>query len=120
METFKLIIAGGRDFSDYALLHKKVDVLLASKRFSCQIEIVSGKAKGADTLGEQYAKANGFAIKEFPADWKSGKSAGYARNKEMAEYTDACICFWNGKSTGTKHMIDLATAKGIALRVIPY
>jgi hypothetical protein len=44
-------------------------------------EIV-GKAKGADTLGEQYAKANGFAVKEFPADWNKGKSAGYERNKD--------------------------------------
>jgi hypothetical protein len=120
METFKLIIGGGRDFSDYALLHKKVDVMLAAKRFNCQIEIVSGKAKGADTLGEQYAKENGFSLKEFPADWKIGKSAGYARNKEMAEYADACICFWNGKSNGTKHMIDLANAKGIPIRIISY
>jgi hypothetical protein len=65
METFRLIIAGGREFSDYALLQKKVDVMLSAKRFSHQIEIVSGKAKGADTLGEQYAKANGFTVKEF-------------------------------------------------------
>jgi hypothetical protein len=120
METFRLIIAGGSEFSDYALLQKKVDLMLSAKRFSHHIEIVSGKAKGADTLGEQYAKANGFSIKEFPADWNLGKSAGYLRNKEMAEYAHACICFWDGKSKGTKHMIDLATEAGINLRVIPY
>jgi len=120
MEIFRLIIAGGRDFSDYQLLQKKADVMLSSKRFSHTIEIVSGKAKGADILGEQYAKANGFAVKEFPADWQIGKSAAYLRNSEMAGYADACICFWNGKSKGTKHMIDLATEKGIPLRVIHY
>jgi YspA, cpYpsA-related SLOG family len=120
MESFKLIIAGGREFCDYALLHKKVDVLLASKRFSVQIEIVSGKAKGADTLGEQYAKANNFSLKEFPADWSIGESAGYLRNKDMAEYADACICFWDGKSKGTKQMIDLAKEKGIPLRIVLY
>jgi hypothetical protein len=120
METFKLIIAGGRDFADYSLLQKKVDVMLSAKRFSHRTEIISGKAKGADTLGEQYAKANDFPVKEFPADWSIGKSAGYLRNSEMAIYADACICFWNGRSTGTKHMIDLATTQGLPVRVIPY
>jgi hypothetical protein len=120
METFRLIIAGGRGFSDYALLQKKVDVMLSAKRFSHHIEIVSGKAKGADTLGEQYAKANGFAVKDFPANWSKGKSAGFERNKEMAEYADACICFWDGRSKGTKHMIDLANAQNIPVRIIPY
>lgn len=120
MEKFKLIIAGGRDFANYPLLQKKVDVMISAKRFSHQIEIVSGKAKGADTMGEQYAKANDFLVKEFPADWNAGRSAGYTRNKEMAEYADACICFWNGRSSGTKHMIDLATAQGLPVRVIPY
>ena len=120
METFRLIIAGGREFSDYALLQKKVDVMLSAKRFSYQIEIVTGKAKGADTLGGQYAKANGFAVKEVPADWSIGKSAGYECNKEMAEYAHACICFWDGRSKETEHMIDLANANKIPLRIIPY
>jgi hypothetical protein len=119
-KVFKLIIAGGREFSDYGLLQKKVDVMIAEKRHSCAIEIVSDKAKGADTLGEKYAAANNFSVKEFPADWSKGKSAGYERNQAMAEYADACICFWDGKSKGTKHVIDLATAAGIPLRVVNY
>lgn len=118
--VFKLIIAGGREFSDYGLLQKKVDVMIAEKRHSCTIEIVSGKAKGADTLGEKYAAANNFRIKEFPADWSKGKAAGYERNQAMAEYADACICFWDTRSKGTKHMIDLATAAGLPLRVVNY
>ncbi|WPU94691.1 DUF2493 domain-containing protein [Mucilaginibacter sabulilitoris] len=119
-KVFKLIIAGSREFTDYALLQKKVDVMIAEKRHSAQIEIVSGKARGADTLGEKYAAANNFTVKEFPADWSNGKSGGYERNKAMAAYADACICFWDGKSAGTKHMIDLATASGIPLRVVRY
>ncbi len=119
-KVFKLIIAGGREFSDYGLLQKKVDVMIAEKRHSCTIEIVSGKTKGADALGEKYAAANNFSVKAFPADGNKGNSAGYERNQAMAEYADACICFWDGKSKGTKHLIDLATAAGIPLRVVNY
>jgi len=73
------------------------------------IEIVSGGAKGADQLGEQYAKENNYNLRIFPADWdKYGKKAGYIRNEEMAKYADACVCFWDGKSKGTKMMIELA------------
>lgn len=115
---FKLIIAGGRDFNDYDLLKSKLDRLLQNKT---DVEIVSGKARGADSLGERYAREMGYPIKEFPANWnKYGKSAGYIRNKEMAEYADGCVCFWDGDSKGTKHMIDLAEEKNISLRVIYY
>lgn len=106
---FKLIVAGGRDFNDYDLLKSKLDKLLSNKT---HVEIVSGKARGADSLGEKYAKEKGYKIKEFPADWgKYGRAAGYIRNKEMAEYADGCLCFWDGKSKGTKHMIDLVEEK---------
>lgn len=55
------------------------------------------------------------------ADWDIyGKSAGYIRNAEMAKYADACVVFWDGKSRGTKHMIDLAKKEGIGLKVVNY
>jgi len=115
---FKLIVAGGRDFNDYDLLESKLDKLLTNKT---DVEIVCGKARGADSLGELYARNKGYGVAEFPADWnKYGKSAGYIRNKEMAEYADACVCFWDGISKGTGHMIDLAKEKNIDLRVISY
>lgn len=82
-------------------------------------------ANGADTLGETYAKNNCFQIRYFPADWdKFGKSAGYIRNKQMAEYASyrkgygALIAFWDGKSKGTMHMINLA--KEYCLKVFVY
>lgn len=84
-----------------------------------EVEIVSGTARGADELGERYAKARGYALKQFPADWDTfGKGAGYRRNSQMADYAEACVVFWDEKSRGTKHMIDLAEKTGLLLRVI--
>ncbi len=117
-ESFKVIIAGGRDFSDYQLLVEKCDKYLANKT---NIEIVSGTAKGADSLGERYAKERGYSLKTFPADWAAfGKRAGYLRNEQMANYANALIAFWDGESRGTKHMIDIATEKGLLVKVVPY
>ena len=118
--TYKIIIAGGRDFADYDLLKRKLDRIISEKSSLFAIEIVTGKAKGADALGEQYAYERHYGIKEFPADWTTGKSAGFIRNGKMAEYADACICFWDGQSKGTKHMIGLAKSHGLQLRVIGY
>lgn len=85
------------------------------------VEIVSGGARGADTLGEQFAKKHGCKIKRFIPDWEGlGKQAGFIRNWDMAKYADACVVFWDGKSKGTKHMINLAEKEGLLLRVVEY
>ncbi len=113
----KVIIAGSREFSNFELLKEKCEELITNE----EVEIVSGTARGADKMGEEYAKAKGYSIKRFPANWtKYGKSAGYLRNKEMAEYADSAIIFWDGSSKGTKHMIDLAKEKGLKVSVILY
>ena len=115
----KIIIAGSRGFDNYELLKEKLDFYL--KNINEPVEIVSGTAKGADTLGEKYAIEKGYAIKRFPANWdKFGKKAGYMRNSEMAEYGTHCVCFWDGKSSGTKSMIELAEKKEIKVRVVLY
>ena len=118
----KVIIAGTRDFDNYELLKQKMDKILAARvRNNEEIIIVSGTARGADKLGERYARERGYTIKRFPANWdKNGKRAGYIRNEEMAKYADACVYFWDEVSRGTKHMIDLATRYKLALRVIKY
>ena len=95
----------------------KLDFYLSNLQ---HVEIVSGTARGADQLGERYAREKGFSIKRFPADWSLGKVAGYLRNKEMAEYANGLVAFWDGKSRGTKMMIDLAKEHGLSIRVVKF
>jgi hypothetical protein len=117
---FKVIVAGGRLFDDYELLKECLDMLLTLYvMYGYEIVIVSGTAKGADTLGERYAKERGYEIIRMPADWSIGKSAGYRRNADMADIADASVCFWSG-SKGTGHMIDLSKSKGLDYRIIEY
>jgi hypothetical protein len=111
----KLILAGGRTFTDAIMLARTLN------KFTDITEIVSGTANGADKCGEQWATSNGIKIKRFPADWDLyGRSAGHLRNAEMAEYGDRLLAFWDGKSKGTKNMIDIATKKGMLVEVIRY
>lgn len=113
---FKLIIAGGRDFNNYDGMSKCLDRLL--KNINDNIEIVCGMARGADRLGERYAKEHGYKVIYMPADWDLyGKSAGFKRNVQMAEYADALVAFWDGVSSGTKHMIETAQKMGLDVRV---
>jgi hypothetical protein len=113
----KVIIAGSRTFDNYDLLFEKCSEILEDYN-NIEIEIVSGNAKGADRLGERFAKEKGFVLTLSPADWnKFGKSAGYIRNKEMAEYADILIVFWDGVSKGTKHMIDLAEKNELKITI---
>ena len=119
----KVIIAGGRDFNDYSLLEDEVfDFILDLGIPLGRIEFVLGGARGADNLGLQFAKEYGFNYKMFIPDWKGlgKKKAGIIRNHEMGDYADMLVAFWNGKSTGTKDMIDYATKKGLVVKVVMY
>lgn len=112
---YKVIIAGCRDFSNYAQLCSCVDQALAGVE---DIEIVSGGARGTDALGERYAREHGCALKVFPAEWNNyGTAAGPIRNGQMAAYADALIAFWDGRSAGTRDMIRKAEEKGIKVQV---
>lgn len=98
----KVIIAGTRDVKDYKLV---VDTI--QKSGYNITEVVSGCATGVDWLGEQWARTNNIPIKEMPAEWsRYGNSAGPHRNRAMAEYADAAIIIWDGKSRGTRNMIE--------------
>jgi len=100
----KTIIAGSRDINDYNVL------LEAVKCIRWKIgNVVSGTCRGVDKLGEQYAKQMNVYVTRFPADWdKYGSVAGRIRNKEMAQNSEALLAIWDGKSPGTKHMIEVA------------
>ena len=114
----KIVIAGCRNFSNYKLAKEFIDLSIADICGNNEIVIISGGAKGADSIGEHYAKENGFEIQRFPADWKRyGRGAGPKRNKEMAEYCDFAICFWDGKSKGTKSMIGYAEKLGKTVKI---
>ena len=128
----RVIIAGGRDFNDYVLLREeclKILRQLKSEGYNTKrenITIVSGKARGADTLGEKFQKEFKLNLKEFPADWNIGRQAGYIRNNNMAEYAKkdeeigVLIAFWDNQSKGTKHMVDLANKHGLRVFVVSY
>lgn len=117
--AMKVIIAGSRDFTDYALLKEYADHILQNVAQRESIEIVSGGAKGADELGELYAQERGYKLTRFPAEWsKYGRAAGPKRNEQMGDYADALIAFWDGKSKGTKHMIEYASRKKLKVRIM--
>jgi len=100
----RLIVAGSRTFNDKKRLFHVLDNIIP--RFNIT-QIVSGTAKGADSLGEEYAFENNIECLRFPAEWNLyGKAAGHRRNRIMAENSDYALVFWDGSSRGTKNMID--------------
>jgi hypothetical protein len=82
---------------------------------------MSGHAKGADLLGEQFANEQGLTLEVYPANWKSHwRSAGFKRNELMGDIANGLIAFWDGRSHGTKHMIEYAKSKGLNVHVFHY
>jgi YspA, cpYpsA-related SLOG family len=124
MKEFKLIVAGGREFNDYALLshellHLCVGPLAPYKDH--EVSIVSGMARGADALAVQFARTNSVKLYEFPADWNGmGKVAGFKRNQHMADFADGLLAFWDGASKGTAHMIGCMRLANKPVHVVRY
>ena len=89
---YRVIIAGSVSFQDYDLLRAKCDAILSEKQRTHNVVVISGTARGADRLGERYAREKGYRLRQFPADWDThGRSAGPIRNGEMAKNADALI-----------------------------
>ena len=107
----RTIIAGSREVIDYEVV--RTAVLDAMDVGISPTVVLSGTARGVDLLGERWAEVHGLPVERFPADWSKGRWAGIARNREMAENADALIAVWDGKSRGTKNMIDTAYAQGL-------
>ena len=109
----KTIIAGSRTCTNM----KELGDALINAPFNVTT-VICGKARGADTLGEQYAITKGLPLEYYPANWdKYGKQAGYIRNLDMAEAADALIAIWDGSSRGTAHMIKQAVARQLQVYV---
>lgn len=105
MKKLKIIIAGSRTIQ----YHHYNFLITSIKESNFNIsKIICGEAKGADTLGKIYGIDNNIEILSFPANWcLYGKQAGILRNIEMSKVADGLIALWDGKSTGTKHMISI-------------
>lgn len=111
----KTIIAGSRTIKDMQSLILAIE---ASGFASLITEVVSGGARGIDLLGEQWAIDNEIPVKRFIPEWERfGKPAGIFRNLQMANYAEALIAIWDGKSKGTLHMINSAKEKGLKVYV---
>jgi len=107
-------IVGSRDFTDYALFKSIVDWYLPQ-----MTGVVSGGARGADTLAERYAREQNIPLTVHNAEWNlHGKKAGYLRNKLIVRDADHMIAFLVSNSKGTQHSIDLAHDKGIPVDII--
>lgn len=122
-ESFFCLVVGSRSFRDYPLLCSKLDLLLKNQS---NIVIVSGGAKGADSLAKRYAEEHNIEYIEFPAKWaKFGRSAGYIRNCEMHEFIShfdkrGCVAFWDGKSKGTKQNFALAKKYNTPIKTVRF
>ncbi len=100
----KVIVAGSRSINDQELLY---DCLNSFHKETPITHIVCGGARGADTLGKQWAEDNQIPVIMLEAQWdRYGKPAGMIRNREMGDLADYLIAFWDRKSPGTKHMIE--------------
>lgn len=124
--AFYLLVAGSRTFNEKEMAFQILDIALKNHIGNCIL--VSGHAKGADTIAEQYAAEKNIPIKIFPADWDLyGKRAGYIRNMQMHDYISypydrkrACICFWDGNSKGTEQNFKLAKDHHTNIKIVNY
>lgn len=100
----------------YATAEWAIDIALSSIPVTF---IVSGGAKGPDTIAENWAKRNDVPVSVFLPDWKGlGRRAGIVRNDQMLDTKpDLVLAFWDGQSKGTKHTIDQARKRGITVEI---
>jgi hypothetical protein len=110
----KIAVVGFRNFTDYELLKKTLD-----DSYDKPWILISGGAKGADTLAEQYADEKGYEkIIHLPDKKKYGRGAYHRRNQLIVDDADEMISFLLGESKGTKHSLELAKRKGIPVTII--
>lgn len=133
---FKVLFHLNKEYPQYNILVINKEERLF-KINPCSLEIISGMAKGADTLAVKFANKYNLALKEFPADWNNldvspcrvitnsygsyNALAGHKRNRDMAVYASSddafgvLVLFWDGKSKGSKNMKSQAVAFGLEI-----
>lgn len=110
----KVIIAGSRTIEEYDLV---AEAMVASGYEPT--EVVSGGARGVDELGEEWARRHDVPVTQMPAGWdEHGKAAGPKRNARMADYANAVLAVWDGRSPGTRDMLRKAHAHGLPIYLV--
>jgi predicted Rossmann fold nucleotide-binding protein DprA/Smf involved in DNA uptake len=108
----KVAIIGSRNYAKLHLVQKMVEVLPPG------CILISGGARGVDTIAEKAARSRGLTVQVFPAEWrKYGRGAGIRRNRDIIAHADVVLAFWNGISPGTEHSIQLAKSLGKPVQV---
>ena len=110
----RTIVAGSRTITEYC------QVVQAIEAAPWQVTVIlSGTAKGVDSLGERYAREKGLVLERYFPNWaRFGSSAGFIRNEEMAGLADALVAIWDGRSKGTANMINLARIYKLRIHVV--
>ena len=114
----KVAIVGSRDFTDERHVQRVIEHLF--ERFGPALTIVSGGARGVDTMAETHAKRLGIPTIIHHANWaKEGKSAGMNRNILIVHDSEMVVAFFSPgpRSRGTSHTVRLARDTGRELRV---
>jgi hypothetical protein len=117
----RLAVVGSRTFNDKAMLKEFLD-----KNYDRIKIIVSGGAKGADTLATEWAAENGVPYLVFPALWYDrqtgllNRGAGFKRNWDIVEHSDTVVAFYDGLSKGTANTISIAKQLNKPLIIIPF
>lgn len=111
-----LAVIGSRTFSNSALLAEHMDEVCAAYHVSV---VVSGGAKGADSLAANYAASRGLPVQIFEPDWAQfGRGAGPIRNKAIVNAADVVLAFWDGESKGTQQALTYAKQKAKQVIVV--
>jgi YspA, cpYpsA-related SLOG family len=119
--TVRVIVCGSRGWHDRERIADRLNALVLERGYCFPDPlIVHGAARGADRIAGEEAGKAGLLVEAHPADWeRHGKRAGLIRNEEMAARgADICLAFWDGRSTGTRHMMDTAARHGIDVRIV--
>ncbi len=109
-----LAVVGTRSFIDYDLMKEEIDGVNPSR-------IVTGDARGADSLAKRYAEEKGIPYQVFEADWSGeGKKAGMLRNKLVVDACTDGLVFWDQRSPGTANAIKNLRDMGRPYKVIEF
>ncbi len=127
--SYGLLVCGSRGIYDYRLFSEAIkqvipNIVLDKTSQTIKLTILTGDARGVDSMGNKFAVEHGFDLVKFPADWdRFGKSAGYRRNYWMFNYLTTyfdefgVFAMWDGRSPGTNHAINEALQRNVPYRV---